>query len=461
MGHLEMDLLRQGAAYVEQWVGYRRERRDLPGVVVAIWGGDSLVLSRGFGYADVERQIPMTPQHIFRVASHSKTFTATAVMQLVEQEKLRLDDRLSAYIPWLGVYDRLAPLTIRQALHHASGMIRDGEDAGYWQLDGAFPDQEGLRRLVEDGGAAVGANETFKYSNLAFALLGLVIEAASGLPYNSYVARHIVDRLGLADTGPETGADVQGRLARGYTVRRLGLPRRPIPDVATAALSPATGFYATAEDMCRYAAAHFIGDERLLSDASKREMQHPAWTVEQADEQYGLGFSVATIGERRMVGHGGGFPGHATRTLIDPRDRLVVVVFVNEVGGPAASLARTSAAIVDFALRQPHGAAGHDAAALARYTGRFVNLWGVCDVAAFGDTLLALNPEEDDPIKAATRLEIQDSETLRITRTNGYGAPGETLRYIRDDAGRVERVILGGMSYYPPALYRAREERRR
>src|SRR5438270_2057811 len=105
MAHLEMDLLRQGAAYVEQWVGYRQERRDLPGVVVAIWGGDDLVLSRGFGYADIERQIPMTAQHIFRVASHSKTFTATAVMQLVEQQKLRLDDRLSAYIPWLSGHD--------------------------------------------------------------------------------------------------------------------------------------------------------------------------------------------------------------------------------------------------------------------------------------------------------------------------------------------------------------------
>jgi CubicO group peptidase (beta-lactamase class C family) len=98
-------------------------------------------------------------------------------------------------------------------------------------------------------------------------------------------------------------------------VRRLGLPRRPSPDVATHALSPATGFYASAEDLCRYAAAHFRGDVRLLSDAAKREMQQPYWTVEQADEHYGLGFSVVTIGERRMVGHGGGCCGRYSATL--------------------------------------------------------------------------------------------------------------------------------------------------
>ena len=87
------------------------------------------------------------------------------------------------------------------------------------------------------------ANETFKNSNSGDALLGVVVEAASGFPYNVYVTRHSIERLGLADTGPETDAHARGRLATGYTVRRLGLPRRLIPDVATRALSPATGFW--------------------------------------------------------------------------------------------------------------------------------------------------------------------------------------------------------------------------
>src|SRR5947209_16516835 len=102
MGGIDINMLREGVAYVDHWVAYQQDRRDLPGVVVAIQCADQLVFARGYGSADLERQSPLTPQHIFRIASHSKTFTATAIMQLVEQGALRLDDRLGAHLPWLG-----------------------------------------------------------------------------------------------------------------------------------------------------------------------------------------------------------------------------------------------------------------------------------------------------------------------------------------------------------------------
>ncbi len=460
MGQINRDLLRDGVAYVDQWMAYQQERREIPGVVVAIRHEDQLLLSQGYGYADMERAIPMTPRHVFRIASHSKTFTATAIMQLVEQDKLRLDDQLAAYIPWLGQRDTLARVTIRQVLNHAAGIIRDGADADYWRLEGAFPDADELRRLVEEGGAVLDANESFKYSNIGYALLGLVIEAASGLPYNTYVRRHIVEQLGLSDTGPETDDHARERLVTGYTARRPGLTRRPIPDVSTRALSPATGFYATAEDLCRYAAAHFSGDDTLLSDAAKREMRQPYWAIAQADERYGLGFVVVEIGERRMIGHGGGFPGHATRTLIDPTDRLVVTVLTNETGAPATVLARVIVTLLDYALKPGTTEQGSPSVPRERFTGRFVNSSGVTDVAAFGDSLLMLSPEGDDPVKSPTCLAIEDDDTLRIGATNGYGAPGETVRYVRDDAGRVARVIIGGVSSYPLEVYRDRPHER-
>ena len=417
MGQINQDLLRDGVAYVDRWMAYQQERREIPGVVVAIRHEDQLLLSQGYGHADLERAIPMTPRHVFRIASHSKTFTATAIMQVVEQDKIRLDDRLAAYIPWLNRGDALARVTIRQVLNHAAGIVRDGVDADYWQLAGAFPDANELRRLAEEGGAVLDANESFKYSNIGYALLGLVIEAASGLPYNTYVRRHIVERLGLTDTGPETDDHARERLVTGYTARRPGLPRCPIPDVSTRALSPATGFYATAEDLCRYAAAHFMGDDTLLSDMAKREMRQPYWAIAQADERYGLGFVVVDIGERRMIGHGGGFPGHATRTLIDPTDRLVVTVLTNETGAPAATLARTIVTILDYALKPCAVEEGAPSVPCERFTGRFVNMWGVTDVVAFGDALLLLSPEGDDPLKSPTRLAVEDEDTLGIGGT--------------------------------------------
>jgi CubicO group peptidase (beta-lactamase class C family) len=134
------------------------------------------------------------------------------------------------------------------------------------------------------------------------------------------------------------------------------------------------------------AAAHWPGDETLLTDASKREMQHAAWTVEQSEERYGLGFIAEQIGTRDTVGHSGAFPGQSTRTLFDPVDQLVVVVLSNTSAeeGRAGPLAAQIVRFIDFAQSHPGGSS----ADLARYTGRFVNVAGAVKIVAFGGKLL-------------------------------------------------------------------------
>jgi D-alanyl-D-alanine carboxypeptidase len=452
MGKLDTNALRDAAAYVDRWIAFRREIRDIPGLVVAIRHANDLVLLNAYGFAQLEPAVPMTTRHIFRIASHSKTFTATAIMQLVEAGKLRLDDRASAYVPWLK-----SEVTIRQLMNHVGGIIRDGVDADFWRVEQPFPDLAALRALAPDI-TTLASNTSFKYSNIGYALLGLVIEAASGTPFSQYVKGHIIDRLQLQDTGPEFHPGVSDSIVTGYTAGRLGVPRRAVPNIDTRALSPAAGFYSTAEDLCSYAAAHWFGDERLLSDASKREMQHPAWEVEQSDDRYGLGFTVQKIGEREMVGHGGGFPGQSTRTLIDPNDQLVVVVLSNTSApeGLAAPLATEIVRIIDFAQDRSHRNGTPPQRPLDTYTGRFANIGGVGDIAAFGNSLVALAPEADDPVHFVTDLEVIGQDTLRIARTGGYGSQGELVRYERDAQGKVERVIIGGVSAYPEDLFRQR-----
>jgi CubicO group peptidase (beta-lactamase class C family) len=445
MTELDSERLREGVGYADRWIGYQQQLQEIPGLVLAVRYRDNLLLCRGYGFADVERQIAMTPQHIFRIASHSKTFTATAIMQLVERGKLRLDDPLGAYIPWLR--GGPAQATIRQALNHSAGVIRDGSDADFWQLDRPFPTATGLQGMAEE---ILPANDRFKYSNIGFSLLGLVIEAASGTPYNDYVSEHIVRRLDLPDTGPETHEGIQDRLVAGYPPRLPGLPQQPIPDVPTGAMSAATGFYSTAEDLCRYASAHFLGNEELLSDASKREMQQPYWEVDGTEGgHYGLGFSVGYVGKRRTVGHGGSFPGHATRTMFDPKDGLAVVVLTNRTGAPAEGLAQQVIKILDYALDGPPGVPDESVADLDRFTGRFGNLWGVTDIVRFGGRLVALAPNDPEPAKNATELEVVDGDTLRIGKTNGYGSPGETVRYSRSPDGTLTKIVFGGVTSYP------------
>src|SRR5262249_40797414 len=178
------------------------------------------------------------------------------------------------------------------------------------------------------------------------------------------------------------------------------------------------------------------------------------WTVEQSEERYGLGFIAERIGTRDTVGHSGGFPGQSTRTLFDPVDQLVVVVLSNTSAeeGRAGPLAAQIIRFIDFAQARPGGSS----ADLARYTGRFANVAGAVDIVAFGGKLFGLALESDNPTKFAWEFEVVDADCLRITKCSGFGYPGESLQYECDAEGNTQRMITGGVSMYPEAIFRQR-----
>jgi len=455
VGPLTPAAVASAAAYAGSWLAFRRHLLRVPGVQAALWHEDGLALSTASGVADLADGTPLRTDHLFRIASHSKTFTATAILQLREAGRLRLDDALGGWLSFLaGLDSPLADRTLADLLGHGGGVVRDGYDADFWQLARPFPDEAELRALCGPGSAVLPVQERFKYSNVAYSLLGLVVAAAAGEPYNDYVAREIVQRLGLTRTGPELDPARAGEYAAGYTALSYADERLPIEHVDTRAMSAATGFYGTAEDVCRYASAHFLGDERLLSDDAKRRMQRDQWAVEGTDGAYGLGLAVQPVGDRRMLGHGGGYPGHITRTLFDPVGRLAVSVFTNAIDGPAAELATGLVRLVDLAAAQdaPDGAAE----TRARFCGRYASLWGVLDVADLGGRLFGLDPTVAEPTERATELRVEDDRTLRIVSTPGYGAPGESLVFAFGvDGGVLSLQGNGGQTYRPLEEYAA------
>ena len=214
-----------------------------------------------------------------------------------------------------------------------------------------FPDADQLQHISLDDAAVLPRNERFKYSNIGYSLLGQVIEAASGLSYAQYVDQHIVEPLGLTDTGPELDPARAGEYAVGYSALSYGDHRLPIDHVDTRAMASATGFYSTATDVVRYAAAHFMGDDRLLTDEAKRQMQRTEWEVEgTGGTAYGLGSGHLHHRQAPLLGHGGGYPGHITRTYFDPVDQLAVSVMTNAIDGPAMALATAGVKLIDMAL---------------------------------------------------------------------------------------------------------------
>jgi CubicO group peptidase (beta-lactamase class C family) len=438
--------------YFASWLAFRQRFERVPGVQAAVLHDDALELSVAYGHADLERQEPLTADHLFRIASHSKTFTATAIMQLAERRALRLDDEAQAWLPHLKD-SPAASVTIRELLAHGSGMIRDGWDGDFWQLSRSFPDADDVRRVSIDDADVLARNERFKYSNIGFSLLGLVIEAASGQSYNTYVTDNVVAPLGLQNTGPELDPERATQYSTGYSALTYSDRRIPIDHIDTGAMSAATGFYSTASDVVRYVAAHFLGDERLLTDNSKRQMQRTEWKVEGTESSYALGFAVARLGGRRVLGHGGGFPGHITRTFFDPIDRIAVSVLTNAIDGPALAMATAGIRLIDLAQAGVDGSSKvteRDAIDLSRFRGRFASLWGVYDVVDLGGRLYQLDPSVPDPTLEPQVLDVVDERTLTFAKGSGYGSQGERMQYEFADDGSVLSVRGGsGSLAYP------------
>ena len=443
---MDPENLREALTYYDSWLAFNQRYQRLPGVQAAVFAGDGIAFSAAYGLADVENAVPLTEQHLFRIASHSKTFTATAVFQLVEQGRLRLDDKASQHVTEI-VGTPLGERTIRELLAHAGGVTRDSLDADWWQLATGFPDRDELLAILRlDTSVVVPENDRFKYSNIGYGLLGLVVEAAAGTSYNSYVQTAIVDKLGLTGLGPELDPARLSEYAAGYSALSYADQRVPIEHVDTRALASATGFFGNARDLVTYFSAHLPGDDRLLSDKSKREMQHPLWSTAADDKaRYGLGLAVTKVGDRDVFGHGGGYPGHITRSLVDGERRLVVSVLTNSIDGTAGQLAEAALKLIDLASSKERG----DATGLARFTGRFANLWGVADFALLGGRLYATDPASPDPTTEPQPLEA-DGDTLRVTGGSGYGSYGESYRFTFDSNGQVETVRgSSGLTLHP------------
>ncbi len=446
---LQRSAVLDACTYFDTWLAYRQRLDRIPGIQAAVLHEGDIVLETAHGHADVAADTVLTTDHRFRIASHSKTFTATAVVRLADRGVLRLDDTVGQWVPALATAP-IAGVTLRELLAHGGGLIRDGRDGDHWQLLRPFPDAATLTRIAVDDGAVLARNERFKYSNIGFSLLGAVIEAATGEPYADHVRAALLDPLGLTATTPDIDPMAADDHATGYTARSYAAERIPIDHIATGAMAAATGFSSTAGDVVRWAAAHFLGDERIFPDDAKRAMQHTQWDVEGSGE-YALGFQVADLGGRRVLGHGGGFPGFITHTWFDPVDRLAVSVLTNTIDGAAQTAATLAVRLVGLA--QQHLDGGPNDMTVAdpdRFTGRFTTLWGSFDVVALGGRLCGLAPSVDDPMPSIQPLVVVDDDTLRMVDGPGYSSSGEPLVYERDPDGAIVAVRGGSGSLALP-----------
>ena len=451
------------ADWIPGWIDLRRRMLQVPGVQVSIRVGGDLLVNAALGTADAERNVPLTTDHLFRIASHSKTFAATACLILSEQGRLRLDDTVEQWVPELADTE-LAPLTVRALLGHQAGVIRDGVDSDYWQLIHDFPDEGALVDALHVKGSTFGPNEYFKYSNYGFSIVGMIVARVTGTSFNDFVRAEILDRLDLPRVHPDVDGIDPAELSAGHSLRLDAADEQFVMgNPSTGAMAAATGFVACAQDLTAYASGHLPGDERLISDAGKRLMQRTESIVEVRGEEkgrYGLGVELHTIGKRKTFGHSGGFPGFITRTFVDPADELVVSVLTNQSGGPAHELAVGVLGMIDLAVAAqsagdewPAVPNGMDASSFAT---RLVAGFGYQDIVDVGGRLALIHPGMPDPASEVAHLAVVDEDSLTVLPSPGYAVAGETVQLDRDSAGTITSAVVGGMRSWPVAEFLAR-----
>jgi CubicO group peptidase (beta-lactamase class C family) len=421
--------------YYRSWLDYRRWFLRVPGVQVAIAERGVPVLSAAFGSANLDTGEALTDRHRFRIASHSKSFAAVTALQLLEQGRLRLDDTLGERVPELAG-SPVAAITVGELLSHGGGVIRDSEDGDFWQGWRDFPDRDGLLTIAgETSAAVIERNDRFKYSNIGYGLLALVLEAAGGASFADQVADRITGRLGLSDTGTDLDPELAD-LAAGHGTLATDRQRQTIPHVHTGALAAATGCFATATDLAAFYSALLPGQQVLLSGDSLRLMRRKQWDMKGSEVGYGLGLMLNRLGERDLFGHSGGYPGHITRTFGCTETGLVVSVLTNAIDGPAEPLAAGLFRLVDLAKAASHRPTERP----ERYLGRFGSLWGLQDIASIGGRLYLLSPTAPNPAEDAVPLEVIDDASLRIVGGSGGGSYGEQVRLEFDEDGSARSI---------------------
>jgi len=437
--------------YIPEWLGYQMRATEQPGVSLAVAWRGQVVLERAFGHADLESGEKLTPRHRFRVASHSKSFTAAGVMKLREQGRLKLDDTAGQYVE--GLHPKIAAATISQLLSHTAGIFRDGVDGAYWAGRAPFSDEARIRadlRLAP----IIDAGARLKYSNHGFALAGLVIEAITGEPYRAWIEREIVAPAGLEETSADTPLPAKTPLARGHSGKTLLGRRLVFPgDQPTNALAAATGFVSTGADLARFfSQLSPTAKPSFLKAASRREMSRPQWPdpYSALARSYGLGTISSAVDGWECFGHSGGFQGYITRTSVVPAKDLAVSVLTNAVDGPAELW-------MDGALNilKRFETDGAPPRKLEDWSGRWWSSWGPTDLVPVGERVLLASPGLPNPFLKVPEAELKNADEARIVEASGFHSYGEPVRLVRNKRGKVTSVWVGSGEMVPEAALKA------
>jgi serine beta-lactamase-like protein LACTB len=316
--------------------------QNLPGASVAVGIDGDIVWAEGFGFADLDKRITVTPQTRFRIGTTSTVLTSAAVGLLLEQGKLNLDEVIQKHVPEFP--QKQWPITLRQVMGHVAGIRRDSGDEGSLLSKRCEKTIEGVH-LIADGALYFEPGSEYQFSNYGFILVSAAVESAASEPFLTFMHTQIFARLGMNDTMPDFTSEAVANKATSYFPRFAADPRYGpdlMREVDYSCYSGAAIFTSTPSDLIRFAMA--INGGKFLQRATVELLQAEQRLSTGQGTGYGLGWDLETVSlngvQTQVVGHDGVLLGGPMAALLTIRDRgLAVAVISNTSYADAEGMA--------------------------------------------------------------------------------------------------------------------------
>jgi D-alanyl-D-alanine carboxypeptidase len=321
------------AADVDAYVQQVMQKRHIPGVSVAVVKDGKVVLAKGYGLANVELNVPATESTVYQLASVTKTFTATAIMMLVKDGKLSLDDKITQRLPDLPT--TWEKVTVRHLLNHTSGIKSYTNVKDFHKTMRKDYARREIIDLVAKEPLEFQPGEKWNYCNTGYFLLGMLIEKVSGKPYGEFMAERVFKPLGMTQTRVNDLKAVIPNRAQGYEWD--GKELRNGDYVSPTQPFAAGMLVSTVSDLVKWDAA--LANHTLIDESNLGQMWTPT-RLSKGEAGYGFGWEVEKVNGRRSVSHGGGIPGFSTQLSRYLDDKLTVIVLTNTDGGHSEAIAR-------------------------------------------------------------------------------------------------------------------------
>lgn len=419
----------------DQLVTRLMEKKQIPGLALLVIQNGEIVKAKGYGFANIELQVPVKPETIFQSGSMGKQFTATAIMMLVEEGKIHLDDPISKYFKntpksWKGI-------TVRNLLTHTSGL---GDYPDNFDFRKDYTEAE-LLEIVKKTPLSFKPGEKWSYSNLGYLTLGVLIREVSGKFYGDFLQERIFQPLGMNSTRVISEEDIIPNRAAGYRLENKKLKNQEwvSPTLNTTADG---ALYFTILDLANWDAA--LNSEKLLTKSSLDLMWTPVKLKNNSTYPYGFGWGFEEKEGHRIIEHGGAWQGFTTYIARYIDDHLTVVVLTNLSGAGPGYIAHAVAGLYEPAVAPlKHTAIEVNKDILDSYSGEYrVESGRIIKIDAGQNKLLGIYGEETFELIPETENSffVEDAELTVTFAKNEHGKVTHLVLHYTDENQTAKKI---------------------